>query len=173
MVLGHEIARELSLPLDIIVTRKITHPMNPEYAIGVVDENGTTIFNERESASVNKQWLKEEISKQKTEAGRRSVLYRKGKNQFDVEGKVVIIADDGIATGFTMCLAIRAVKSRVPRKIIIAVPVAPQESINELKGEEADEIIILENPEDFLGAVGAHYIEFDQINDEEVTRLLN
>src|SRR3989344_6897797 len=79
VVVGYEIARALSLPLDIVATRKIGHPSNPEYAIGAVDENGMTVLNEMEVALVNKQWLREEILRQKKEAMRRSVLYRKMK----------------------------------------------------------------------------------------------
>ncbi|OHB10229.1 MAG: hypothetical protein A3G05_01940 [Candidatus Zambryskibacteria bacterium RIFCSPLOWO2_12_FULL_45_14] len=173
VVLGYEVARALSFPLDIIATRKVGHPNNPEYAIGVVDENDMNILNETETLSINRQWLEEEIAKQKAEAKRRSLLYRKGKKPLDLAGKVVIIVDDGIATGFTMRLAARIAKKQQPKKIITAVPVAPSDSIRELKKEGADEVIILEKPEQFRGAVGAHYQEFEQVDDEEVIRLLH
>lgn len=173
VVLGFEIARALSLPLDIIATRKIGHPSNPEYAIGAVDESGMTILNQAEIGSVGKQWLQEEIEKQEAEAKRRSALYRKDEKHFDIRGKVAIITDDGIATGFTMRLAVKAVKNERPEKIVVAVPVAPAESIRELKEEGADEVVVLEPPEGFMGAVGAHYQEFEQVDDEEVVRLLH
>lgn len=173
VILGHEIARTLSLPLDIIATRKIGHPSDPEYALGAVDENGTTVLNEAEIAMVSKQWLKKEISKQKEEARRRSALYRKGKNHLNVERKIVIIVDDGIATGFTMRLAVRVIKKQQPEKIIVAVPVAPPESIHELKVEGVDEIIVLEKLDEFIGAIGAHYQEFEQVDDEKVIRFLH
>jgi predicted phosphoribosyltransferase len=90
----------------------------------------------------------------------------------EIKGKTAIIVDDGIATGLTMRLAVRVVKEREPREIIVAVPVLSGESIEELRKEGADEVIFLEKPEKFLGAVGAHYMEFNQVEDKEVVRLL-
>ena len=89
-----------------------------------------------------------------------------------LSGKIAILADDGIATGQTMRLAARAAKKQNPEKIIIAVPVAPPESLRALKEEGADETIVLEPPGEFLGAVGAHYLRFEQVDDEEVIKLL-
>ena len=172
VVLGFEIAQALLLPLDIVITRKIGHPSNAEYAIGAVDEDGTLVLNEAEAISVNQQWLEKEIEKQKGEARRRGILYRKGKQRPDIVGRVAIIVDDGIATGFTMRLAVKVIKSQHPEKIIIAVPVASSESIHELKKEGIDEVIVLEPPEEFLGTVGAYYQEFSQVSDEEVIKLL-
>lgn len=173
VVVGHAVANILSLPLDIIATRKIGHPSNPEYAIGAVDVNGLTVFNEMEVSHLNKQWIKEEIRKQKEEARRRTKTYRRGRRNLDISGKTIIIVDDGIATGFTMRLAVKAVKKGNPEKIVVAVPVAPTESIDKIRNEGADEIVLLEPPEGFLGAVGAHYREFKQVEDEEVINLLN
>ncbi len=173
VVLGHEIAHALSMPLDIITTRKIGHPSNPEYAIGAVDQDGVTILNESEIASVDKEWLRDEVEKQKAEAVRRNDLYRKQSRALEVGDKIIIIVDDGIATGFTMRLAVKVIKNRNPKRVIVAVPVASQETIQRLKKEGADEIIVLEPPEEFMGAVGAHYQQFDQVDDEEVINLLN
>jgi predicted phosphoribosyltransferase len=173
VVVGRAVADALSLPLDIIATRKIGHPTNPEYAIGAVSANGTSVFNEIEIASVDSEWLEKEILKQKEEAKRRTSVYRKGKKPTDFHEKIVIIVDDGIATGFTMQIAVKAVKKENPKKIIVAVPVAPSESITEIRREGADEVIILLPPEEFMGAVGAHYQEFKQVEDREVINLLN
>lgn len=173
VVVGRAIADALSLPIDIITTRKIGHPSNPEYAIGAVDATGISVWNEIEIASLDKQWVKEEVRRQKEEAGRRNKTYRKGKKGINISAKAVIIVDDGIATGFTMRLAIKAVKKENPEKIVVAVPVAPSESIDEIRNEGADEIILLEPSEEFMGAVGAHYQEFEQVEDEEVINLLN
>lgn len=173
VVLGHAIARSLSLPLDIISTRKIGHPTSPEYAIGAVDEDGAHILNQTETVSINKQWLQEEIAKQREEAGRRSTLYRKGMKRLNLAGRVVIIVDDGIATGFTMRLAVKVAQKQQPERVVVAVPVAPSESIHELIKEGADEVIVLDEPEEFMGAVGAHYMEFEQVDDKEVIRLLH
>ena len=172
VVLGRVIAHHLHLPLDIVVTRKIGHPTSPEYAIGAVDEQGTTILNDAEVKTVDQAWLKEEVLRQQLEAQRRSNLYRKGKNLINLVRKVAIIVDDGIATGLTMRLAVRSVKIREPSKIVVAVPVAPAGSLRALRSEGADEVIVLEQPDEFLGAVGAHFEEFPQVDDAEVMRLM-
>ena len=172
VVTGHEIAEALKLPLDIIVVRKIGHPSSPEYAIGAVDEKGTTILNETETAALDQAWLREEIGRQRKEAQRRSTVYREKRMPRGLAGKIAIVVDDGIATGLTMRLAVRSVKAQKPEQIIVAVPVAPMESLRALKEEGAGDVIVLEPPEGFLGAVGAHYDRFEQVPDEEVIRLL-
>ncbi len=172
VVVGFEVARALAVPLDIIAVRKIGHPYHPEYAIGAVDENGARILNEMETATVDKKWLAEKTEREMQEAKRRSTVYRGGKIPESLAGKVVILVDDGIATGLTMRLAVRSVRAQKPEKITVAVPVAPADSLAVLKDEGADEIIVLEPPETFMGAVGSHYIRFDQTTDEEVIALL-
>lgn len=172
VVLGYEIAKELGIPLDILVPRKIGHPLHPEYAIGAVDERGTRILNEAEAASVDQEWLAAETKRQHEEALRRMHLYRGKRASPKIKGKTVILADDGIATGLTMRLAVRSVKAQKPHHIVVAVPVAPPESIATLGVEGADEVAVLESPEHFAGAVGAHYVRFEQVEDEEVIRLL-
>src|SRR3989344_7378491 len=172
VVLGYEVAKALKSPLDVIVTRKIGHPNNPEYAICAVDEKGLLLCNEMETKSVDPDWLKGEIELQQKEAEHRIALYRGKRKPAEIENRVVVIVDDGIATGFTMRLAVRSVKMQNPKKIIVAVPVAPAESIQELKKEGADEIIVLEPPENFTGAVGAHYMQFEQTEDSAVINLL-
>ena len=172
VVTGYEVSRTLGLPLDIVAVRKIGHPTNSEYAIGAVDEHGTTLLNEAETKTVDQSWLKKETERQKAEAQRRSRTYRAGKKPAALGGKVVIIVDDGIATGLTMRLAVRSVKSQKPEKIVVAVPVAPTGSARALKSEGADEIVVLEPPEEFMGAVGAHYVVFEQVADEEVIKLM-
>jgi len=171
VVVGHEVARLLGLPLDIVVVRKVGHPQNPEYAICATDEKGIFLCNEAETKLVNQDWLNEEIERQRKEAERRIRVYRGEKEPFQIKNKVAIIIDDGIATGLTMRLAIKAVREQKPNRIIVAVPVAPPGIVHELK-REVDEIIMLEPPEDFMGAVGAHYQEFEQVEDDTVVRLL-
>ena len=171
VVVGHEVARLLGLPLDIVVIRKVGHPQNPEYAICATDEKGIFLCNEAETKLVNQDWLNEEIERQRKEAERRIRVYRGEKEPFQIKNKVAIIIDDGIATGLTMRLAIKAVREQKPNRIIVAVPVAPPGIVHELK-REVDEIIMLEPPEDFMGAVGAHYQEFEQVEDDTVVRLL-
>ena len=171
VVVGYEIAKALKLPLDIVVTRKIGHPNNPEYAIGAVDENGALLLNEAECRLIEKEWLKNEVEKQKNEASRRIRVYRGGREPSEIKGKTAIITDDGIATGLSMRLAIKVVKEGKPERIIVAVPVAPYEITNELKNN-VDELIVLLPPKEFGGAVGAHYKSFEQVPDAEVVRLL-
>lgn len=173
VVVGYEVARALGLPLDIVAARKIGHPSSPEYAIGAVDESGEALFNDAEALKADARWLEEETEREQKEAKRRARVYRAGRAPLPLAGKTAILVDDGIATGLTMRLAARAVKKQGAKKIIVAAPVAPEDSLRALKDEGADETIVLEPPEDFLGAVGAHYAIFDQTKDDEVIRLLS
>ena len=173
VVLAYEIARAFKLPLDIVVVRKIGHPLSPEYAIGAVDENGTILLTESETVHIDQGWLKGEIARQKAEAKRRSLVYRGARKPPVLQGKTVILVDDGIATGLSMQLAIRAVKKQRPKKVIVAVPVAAAESLRVLKEEGADDVILLQPVEEFMGSVGAHYEEFEQVMDDQVIRLLH
>ena|SRR3989338_8083690 len=171
VVVGYKIAQALGLPLDIVVTRKIGHPANPEYAICAVDEKGTLLCDEAERELVNKDWLEKEVERQREEAERRVRAYRGKEEPVGIKGKTAIIADDGIATGLTMRLAVRAVQAQGPARVIVAVPVAPSEIVQKLK-REVDELVVLLPLEEFAGAVGAHYKEFKQVEDETVIRLL-
>jgi len=172
VVIGYEIARALSLPLDIIAVRKVGAPDNPEYAIGAVGADGTAILNDAEAAMIDKAWLAGEIAAQKKEARRRGRVYRAGRKPLGIAGKTAIIVDDGIATGLTMRVAVRSAKAEKAEKVVVAVPVAPPESVHALSEEGADEVVVLEPPEEFLGAVGAHYIRFEQVEDDAVIRLM-
>ena len=172
VVVGHEVAEALESSFDIIVTRKIGHPNNPEYAVCVIDEKDSLLCNETEIRSIDKKWLQEEIIRERKEAERRIALYRGGRKAEKIMGKVVIIVDDGIATGFTMRLAVRSVKMQNPKKIIVAVPVASFKSKQTIYNEGADEIIVLLPLGEFTGAVGAHYMQFEQVEDNEVINLL-
>ena len=171
VVLGAVIARALSLPLDIIAVRKIGHPSAPEFALGAVDEEGTRILNEEEAAMVDPDWLASETARQMKEAKRRSRVYRSGKVHAHMSGKTAIIVDDGVATGLTMRLAVKVAKVHMPKRVIVATPVSSSEAAEEIL-KDADEFVVLEPPEEFLGAVGAHYIRFDQVEDVEVIRLM-
>ncbi len=171
VVVGYEVARGLGLPLDIVTVRKIGAPGNPEYAVGAIDERGTRLMNEEVAGTIDRTWLAEESKRQKAEAMRRAKLYRGGRPALLLAGKIAILVDDGIATGLTMRLAAQVVAKEKPEKLVIAVPVAPAESLEALQ-ETADEVITLEAPADFLGAVGAHYDLFEQVKDAEVVRLM-
>lgn len=173
VVLGSEISKRFNIPLDIVAVRKIGHPDNPEYAIGAVDSKGYTVLNENETGAVDPLWLRKKIEDERDEAIRRLVKYTEGRKQLTLLGKTIILVDDGIATGFTMRIALKTVKAQHPKKIIIAIPILPQETLNLLKHEGAHEVITLETPLYFLGSVGAYYEDFEQVSDKEVIRLLS
>ncbi len=128
VVLGVEIARLLEMPLDLIISRKIGHPNNLEYAIGAVTENGTPVYNSREVARVDPEWLEARVRREREEAKRRRERYLGGREVLSVRGKTAILVDDGIATGLTMLAAIHEVKRRKPARIVVAVPVAPEDT---------------------------------------------
>ena len=172
VVTGHEIARYLNAPLDIIIVRKIGFPGQPEFGIGAVSETETVFLNQSivSTYGVTKQYIEEEINRQKEEIARRVKLYRKGGSIRKLDGKVIILVDDGVATGATMKAAIVALRKEKINKVVVAIPVAPPETADEIK-KMADEFICIETPPDFM-AVGSHYRDFTQITDEEVVRLL-
>lgn len=165
VVVGKEIARELGLPLDIIVTRKIGAPGNDEYAIGAIDILGNSIFGAGEKELVDKKWLENKIVTEKKEAERRWSTYRKGMARQGLKGKTVIIVDDGIATGLTMQVAVTYTKQSGAEKIIVATPVASAESVHSIKNMA--EVRVIETPI-FFGAVGEWYKDFPQVSDKEV-----
>lgn len=170
VVVAYEIAEALNLPLDIVVTRKIGHPNNPEYAIGAVAEEGDAIMNEAEIASIDKEWLADSLNAERTEANRRMVAYREGPYP-DISGKTVILVDDGVAMGYTMRAAVARVMRDRPSRIIVAVPHGAQDSLVQIRAK-VDQLVVLDVPAVYY-AVGAHYEEFPQVSDEEVKKLLS
>ena len=171
VVLGAEVARALNCPLDLVIPRKIGHPGNPEYAIATVTEKGAIVVNKSEVGAVDSTWFEREKSAQIAEAKRRREKYLAGRKQVDLAGKTAILVDDGIATGLTMRAAISEVKAKNPAKIIIAVPVAPADIYEEMKGE-VDDFVVIDAPDYYLGSVGAYYRDFPQVSDEEVVGIL-
>jgi len=168
------IAEALSAPLDLVLVRKIGAPGQPELAIGaVVDgEHPQTVLNEDvlrfmhvgEGELVRqKQALLEEID-------RRRALYLKGRKRAPVEGMTAIVVDDGIATGATVRAALKALAARHPARLVLAVPVAPPETLERLRAE-VDDIICLEQPASLM-AIGYYYRDFSQLDDNDVIRLL-
>lgn len=174
VVTAVEIARYLHAPLDLIITRKISHPRSPEYAIAATAENGHIVGSRREFVSVDEKWLEEEIERERQEAARRRKKYLHGRDMLSPEGKIAILVDDGVATGLTLRVGVIELKHHNPSKLIVAVPVVPKSAAEILK-TETDELVALEIPSDdrFLGAVGAYYDSFTQVEDQEVMRILN
>ena len=171
VVLGEEIANKLHAPLDILLTKKIGHPMNSEYAICAITEDGDPICNSAEVKNVDPEWLAEEIRKVRSEIKRRRKMFLGGKALQPVEGKTVIIADDGIATGLTMIAAIEEIKKRKPKRLVIAIPVTPYDTAQRLMSM-VDELVSLDIDPNYRGAVGAYYEDFTQVEDSEVISIL-
>lgn len=174
LVTAYEIAKYLHAPLDLIIARKIGHRYQPEYAVAATAENGDIVVGDKaEVEALGREWFRGEIKRQQEEAARRREKYLKGYPQIPVEGKIAILVDDGVATGLTMRVGIMELRHRNPKKIIVAVPVIPEKTAEILKSE-ADEVVALEiAPEyEFLGAVGAYYDYFPQIEDEEVISIM-
>ena len=171
VVPGRVVADALGAPLDIVVPRKIGAPSNEEYAIGAVTEEGHVVWNEAERAMFDAAKLDKIVEKEKAEAARRLEKFRAGLPPRDLRGKTVIVVDDGVATGYTMLAAVATVRSLRPRRIVVAVPVAPPDSLARI-GAAVDEVVALERPV-FFGAIGSFYDEFDQVDDEVVVRLLH
>jgi predicted phosphoribosyltransferase len=169
--LGVEIARSLHMPIDLVIPRKLGHPFNPEYAICAVCENGGMVCNEWEVSQVDPAWFQQKVRSERDEARRRRERYLDGRAPLPVAGKTAILVDDGIATGLTMRAAIRDLKQRHPARIVVAVPVAPEETAAILR-REVDDVVALDIPHLYLGAVGAYYEDFPQITDEEVIDML-
>ena len=173
VIVGFEVAQALQLPLDLIFPRKIGAPFNEELAIGAITETGEGFLNKNliDSLHIDIEYVKQTIEKEKKEAQRRLSIYRGNKPFLSLEGKTVILVDDGIATGATMKAAILDIKKRKASQLIIAVPVASYETIHQMQ-PLVDEIICLTIPINFY-AVGQFYEDFRQITDQEVIEKLS
>jgi len=171
---GFEIAQALGAPLDLVLVRKIGAPFQPELAVAAVVDGETpeTVENEDVMAelSLTEDYVREEAARQLLEIERRRKLYLEGRQPVPVEGRTAIVVDDGIATGATMRAALRAVRRRKPARLVLAVPVAPPDTLEELR-REVDEVVCLATPA-FFGAIGAFYEDFRQLEDDEVRELL-
>jgi len=174
VVVGFEIAKALGAPLDVIVARKLGAPDDPELAIGaVVDgDRPETVLNRDVMAAfgVTEEYLRRETENELAEIARRERVYRGSRPPTPVADKTVILVDDGIATGASIEAAIRGLRRRPLRRLVLAVPVAPASTLEALKAE-VDDLICLHAPQVF-GAVGAYYTDFRQTTDGEVIRLL-
>lgn len=171
---AYEVAKALEAPMDLVLVRKIGAPFQPELAVAAVVDGSRPelVVNERlvEELGLTDDFIAKEEAKQLREIERRRQLYLGGRSRLDVSGKTAIIIDDGIATGATIRSAIHATRRAKPKRIVLAVPVAPVQTLADLQSE-VDEIVCLESYEDF-GAIGLYYRDFTQVDDDVVSELL-
>lgn len=172
IVLAAEIAKRLMLPMDLIIAKKIGHPMNEEYAVCAIAEDGEPVCNQSEIIAADPDWLASATEQARAEIKRRCLIYTGDMQRCDVKNKTAIIVDDGIATGLTMYAAIAQIKILNPSRIVVAIPVAPYSAAQKLKAI-ADELVILVCDTCYRGSVGAYYVSFPQLDDREVISILN
>jgi putative phosphoribosyl transferase len=170
IVVGDEIAKKLDCPLDVIISKKITPPSSPEYAIGAITHDGTIYHSRNWDRFSQEPNFEDEVRKKSIEVKRRIEEYR-GSADYDLNGKTVILVDDGIATGATIFVLIKWLSDQNINKIILAVPVIPMDTFKQIE-PMVDSIICLEIPKEFY-AVGQFYKEFEQVSDEEVKTILS
>lgn len=172
VVVAAEVAKALGLPLDVVVVRKIGAPGNAELALGAIDSRGNTFLHDDLVAhlGVDSGYLEKVKSREKEEAKRRERVFRGEKAPLSLEGRVVILVDDGIATGATTVAAIASVWAQKPKKIVLSAPVTPPDSLDLVRDKVGEITVLLTSP--FFGAVGQFYQEFNQVTDEEVKKLL-
>jgi predicted phosphoribosyltransferase len=166
------IADRLEGEADVVLVRKLRAPGSPEFAIGAVDESGWTLLDAGAGAvGANQAYIAAEKATQMSTIAARRTLYSAQRAPIDPAGRVVIVVDDGLATGSTMIAALHALRARNPQRLICAVPVAPAQTIERVR-PCCDEMVCLETPQTFY-AVGQFYRDFRQVSDDEVVALLN
>ncbi|BFU88905.1 MAG: phosphoribosyltransferase [Nitrospira sp.] len=172
VAVGYQLSRGLQLPLDVFIARKLGAPDNPEYALGAVGETGTIYLNPDALAVYNLSGDDMEglAQTQQREVARRQNLYRQGRRLPTLTDRIVILVDDGIATGSTFFASIQSIRHLKPDRLIGAIPVGPVETIREAR-TRVDELVVLATPDPFW-AVGNHYVDFAQIKDADVVEYL-
>ena len=173
VAIGYELSRALHLPLDVFITRKLSTPDNPEYAIGALSETGAVYLNPDavEAFRLSPANLNGLIGHAREEITRRQQRYRNGVPLAAVTGRTIILVDDGMATGATFFATIEAITELSPRRLVAAVPVAPEDNVDPMR-RRVDEFIVLSTPHPFI-AVGHHYQCFAQVDDAEVLEYLH
>jgi putative phosphoribosyl transferase len=166
--LGFIVARELKLPLELLLSKKIGHPNNPEYAIGAVSLTDRVLIPH---AGVSDAYIESETTRLRQKLRENYIKFMGDKKPSNLENKILIVVDDGIATGNTLMSTIKMLRNSKPARIIVAAPVAPQSAVNKLS-KVVDELVIPLTPKEFYG-VGSFYEDFTQVTDEEVIRYLN
>jgi predicted phosphoribosyltransferase len=168
--IGFAISQKLNLPLEVVLSKKIGHPLHKEYAIGAVTLKSSILSDA--AADISPVYIEEEINHIRNLLNKRYTEYYGDRKPLKLKGKILILVDDGIATGNTMLSIIKMLHDEKPEKIVVAIPVAPHDSIKKLKASPfVDEVICPLIPDYFM-AVGQFYRDFDQVDDNEVKQLL-
>ena len=171
---GLEVARALHAPLDLLLVRKIGVPWQPELAVGAVMDGGAPVIvvepHVQAETGIDRAYIEERAAQELKEIERRRALYLAHRAPEAVSGRTAIVVDDGIATGTTVRAALRGLRRRVPARLVLAVPVAPPDTIDALRAE-VDDVVCLAQPEPF-GAIGYFYLDFHQLTDDEVIALM-
>ena len=170
VAVGFEVARELRAPLDIFVVRKLGAPGHEEYAMGAIASGGVKVMNPMPGLTVRPEAIAAVVKREQAELVRREQLYRKQRPAVPLQGRTVIVVDDGLATGSTMQAAVLAIRQQHPLHLAVAVPVGARDTCAALR-QQADDVICATTPEPFRG-VGLWYQEFPQATDDEVRALL-
>ena len=170
---GFEVASQLKAPLDVFIVRKLGVPGHEELAMGAIASGGVRVLNEDviRRIPISDETIERVSAREQVELRRRELAYRMGASPPQIEGKTIILIDDGIATGSTMCAAVAALRKYDPARIIVGAPTAPVSCQKDL-GSIIDELVVITKPEPFY-AVGQEYEVFDQTSDEEVRALLS
>jgi predicted phosphoribosyltransferase len=167
---AYEVAKALELPMDVYIVRKLGLPGQKEFAMGAIAMDGTIVLNEDVIIGVSKEAISKVMEAEKLELERRNEVYRRNKPMPKLSGKTVVIVDDGVATGATIKAAVSAIRKCNVKKIVVAVPVCPPSTYEELK-EMADHVISILKPS-MLSSVGQYYQDFSQTTDNEVRALM-
>ena len=169
---AYEVARTLDAPLDLFLVRKLGTPGHQELAMGAIASGGVRVLNDDvvQWYGIREEDIEAVAHEESRELQRREITYREGREPVSIEGRTVILVDDGLATGSTMRAAVKAVRMHRPSRVVVAVPVGARDTCDEL-GAIADEVVCLGTPEPF-SAVGQWYLDFSQTTDDEVRQLL-
>jgi len=172
VIVADAIVRALGWPLDLVVPRKLRAPQNPELAFGAVTGDGTVYLDAglARSLRINARYLRDEITAQIAEIERRRSIYRGDRPAPDLQGRVAVLVDDGVATGATAITSVRMLRHALAREVVVAIPVGAAEAVHRLE-READRVVCVLRPAAFL-AVGEFYDDFTQTTDEEVMAAL-